>query len=125
MAYKKAVHPRYRDSPELEEPSIDGSLVAEMHDLVHATRELEAHVLGHVRFVVFRPRKFQRGGEHPDVFAIGGDVSGEETLDRLGEAEEGIVEMGVCGEGLAEPGEEFELDHLAKAHGEGAVVRRK
>lgn len=123
MADKKAIHPRHGNSPELDEfLSVDGCFVTQTHHLVHATGELDTHVL---RDAVVRPRKIQRGGEHPQGWVHGGDVSGEKPLDGLADPVYGVVKMGVRRKGLVEPGVEFELDHLAELDGERGVVRRK
>ena len=47
MANKEAIHHRNGDPPKLDKPfPVDGSFVAQTHDLVHATCELETHGLG-------------------------------------------------------------------------------
>jgi len=121
MANEKSIHHGNGDSPELDELlSVDGGLVAQAHHLVYSTGDLDAHLLGHA---VVWPEKVKRRGEHPQRWVGGGDVSGEKLLDRLVDAVDGVVEVGMRGKGLVEPGVEFELDHLAELNGERGVVR--
>jgi hypothetical protein len=123
MANKKSIHRGNGDSPELDELlSVDGGFMAQTHDLVYSAGDLDTHLLG---YAMVWPEKVERRGEHPQRRVSGGGISGEKLLDRLVDAVDGVVEVGICGEGLVEPGVELELDHLAELNGERGVVRRK
>jgi len=123
MANEEAIHPRNRDSPELDELfSIYGRFVAQTHDLVYAVRELETHVLGDPTVWT---RKIQGRCENSGrcVVRRGDIISREKSLYRFADPTQGIVEASLGRKGLVKPREEFELDRVAEINSKKGVWR--
>ena len=123
MADEEAIHPRNRDSPELDELlSIYGRFVAQTHDLVYAARELETHVLGDP---TVWPRKVQGRCENSGrcVVRRGDIISREKSLYRFADPTQGIVEASFGGKRLVKPRVELEIDRVAEFNSEKGVRR--